>query len=511
MEITLPNILFIEMTNFCNMHCIFCPSDLLTKKRQHISEDDLKEFLSQVHELDIRPPILCNILGEPLINKNIYKYLDLFEEHGHPVTLITNMSMLKDISIVRTLLGHDNLTVALSLQTPTRRSYKMKKYPKLKINEFFRLIFDVIEEKFKMGSSTRLEMHVASNYIVTHDPALRADSDIHLWEIFPDRKKEERWLKNLLKKLENFADKINKKYPAQYLKEMERTLQVYKDHIGSRLAISRESLPENFHRLKGEEFWGYMFMPNVILQLKSLELWTNDHTFVKAVMPEDKFVFIEERTAPLACHMAGNLGMLANGDLVFCCLDYEGEMKLGNIKNTRLKELLFSGKRTQVLQNAMNEGICRRCKGNVFVFDTKPLKTGSQVVDKFGQGWEPYEKELYGIGGRWTRGHAIAYVFTRIRARSISLRFFSELFQSTECKLKIYSYNEKEKIFYEECSKSFLPEKGKVNRLEAEIDFSPFKLYKIELFSPTFVPDEVIHNEDKRQLGLAVFDIRLRN
>ena len=45
---------------------------------------------------------------------------------------------------------------------------------------------------------------------------------------------------------------------------------------------------------------------------------------------------------------------------------------------------------------------------------------------------------------------------------------------------------------------------------ETEFDFRPGRLYRIEIGSPSFVPDERLHNGDTRRLGLAVFSISIR-
>ncbi len=509
-SLKLPNVLFIEMTNFCNMHCTFCPSDLLTKKRQHISENDINKFLDQIHELNLHSPILCNVLGEPLLNKKIFEFLDSFRESGHPVTLITNMSLLKDNAVLRRLLLYENLTLALSLQTPNRKSYRMRKYSQLSFKDLFRIMYQTIEEKFKIGSKTRLELHIASNYILKHDPLLKRDRDFPIWEVFPTYKKEKKWIDGFLKKIERFAAQTKLKYPTQYTEEKEHTHQIYKDHIGLRLAISKETLPKDFQHIKGEDFWGFMFLPNVILQFKSLELWTNDYSFLKSVIPKDKYIFIEERTSPFQCHMANNIGILSNGDFILCCLDYEGEMGFGNIKNKSIEDVLKSKKRLSVIENAMNEAVCRRCKGNVFIFDSSPLDNPTQIVDSFGHGWESFEKGLYGMGGRWTQGQAYAYVFCRIRAEKLSIKFFSELPENTDCCLKIFSYDESRQTFHEEMSTSFNPAKKDFTDVEVSFSFSISTLYKIEIQSPTFVPDELSNAGDMRKLGLAVLNIQLK-
>ena len=373
-----PRTLFLELTSHCNMHCSFCPSDVLRRPKGHIDDGRVRRFLDQLHALGIRAPILLNVLGEPLLNKRVYEYLDLLEQAGHPVTLITNLTLLGDKSVQREILRHANVTLALSLQTATKRSYEMRGYPKLPFRKFFALAFDVVEEKFRMGSGARLEIHIASNYVLSRDPTVQADGGIDLWRNFRSDKSERRFIDRMLGRLDRLARALERKYPEAFAAERTRAAEIYREHIGTKIAASRATLPPDFHRLKDEVFWGYMALPNVFLVFKSLELWTRDKAFLTAALPPGKFAYVEERTEPRPCLMADSFGLLANGDFVLCCLDYEGEMRIGNIDDLSVAEALASEKRASVRRDAMTEPVCRRCKGNVFIFDTAPLPADEQ-------------------------------------------------------------------------------------------------------------------------------------
>ncbi|MFC2158325.1 radical SAM/SPASM domain-containing protein [Acidobacteriota bacterium] len=507
---TSPNVVFVELTNHCNMHCTFCPSELLKRKRQHIDDEALKNFLGQLHRMNISPPILLNVLGEPMLNKRLIEYLDWFEESGHAVTLITNMTLLGKKDFSREILRHNNVTLALSLQTATKESYRMRGYPQLRFKEFFGLIYDLIEMKFQLESSVRLEIHIASNYVVSHDSTIQSDSDFDLWKNFEDEESESKWIRDFLKKIDKFRKKMAGKYPDFLAREEDLALNKYKDHIGTKIAVSEKGLPSDFHRLKDELFWGYMFLPNVFLVFKALELWTRDLDFLKWALPEDRYIYVEERSESRECIMTDNLGILANGDLILCCLDYEGEMNLGNIRDIELNDFLSSERRAEIRRDAMSEALCRRCKGNVFIFDTSPLKEAQQTIDKFGRGWEAYESQLYETGGRWTTGKASAYVLNRIQGEVIDLSFFSEMADDTPIQMKISVHEEASNIFAEQASEVFYGRQGEKSSHAVEFFFKPFKLYRIEIISPIFIPDNISGNGDKRELGIAVFELTLR-
>jgi len=505
-----PRTLFLELTSHCNMHCAFCPSDVLRRPKGHLPDETARRFLGELRALGIKAPVLLNVLGEPLLNKRVFAYLDLLEEAGHPVTLITNMTLLADPSVRAEILRHDNVTLALSLQTATRRSYEMRGYPKMPFKKFFGLIFDVVEDKFRLGSGTRLEIHVATNYVLAHDRTVQADGGLDLWRNFPDEKAERHFIGRLLQRLERLAAAMEKKHAPAFARERERTAAIYKDHIGTRIAVNRAMLPPDFHRLKDDVFWGYMALPNVFLIFKSLELWTRAPAFLKAALPPGKFVYVEERQEPRTCLMAESFGLLANGDFVLCCLDYEGEMKIGSIGEMTVEEALTSTKRAAVRADAMTEAVCRRCKGNVFIFDTGPLAGDAQAVDKFGRGWWDFEPSLHGVGGRWTKGEAWSYVYARIPARRLRVSFFSPFEEGAPLRLAISAFDEGREDFSRAETFSLPSSPGKVHEFEAAFDFAPGRLCRVEIASPTFVPDEKLHPGDNRTLGLAVFAIVLR-
>jgi len=504
-----PRTVFIELTSHCNMHCEFCPSDILRRDKNHIADARVRAFLNQLHDLGLRPPVLLNVMGEPLLNPRVYEYLDLLEREGHQVTLITNMAMLTDKEVQRKILKHANVTLALSLQTATEASYRMRGYPLMSFKNFFALIDDVVEEKFRMDSATRLEIHIAANYVVGHDPTIQSDFPLDLWSNFSTAKTERRWVEKMLRRLESFGRVMRRKYSAAFEREEIRTATLYHDHIGSRIATTRAQLPAGFFRLKDEVFWGYMPLPNVFLVFKSLELWSRDEAFLRRTFPTDKFIYSEENPGPWPCPMTESFGLLANGEYVFCCLDYEGEMALGNIDKKTVASVLGSKRREGIRANAMSEPLCRRCKGNLFLFDTAPLGTGEQTIDKFGRGFWPHEPGLHDRGGRWTKGEAWAYVYARIPARGLVIDYFSEFSAAAGLEIEIHFFLEADRSLRLEKSAVVKTQAHAFDRRRIDFSFLAGHLYKIVLRSPTFIPDEMIGNGDARRLGLAIHSLRL--
>lgn len=75
---------------------------------------------------------------------------------------------------------------------------------------------------------------------------------------------------------------------------------------------------------------------------------------------------LEEITDRVFCHgLRDQIGILVDGTVVPCCLDSEGDIKLGNIYKTPLKEILQSEKSQSIYNHFSNrkaiEPLCKRC------------------------------------------------------------------------------------------------------------------------------------------------------
>lgn len=71
--------------------------------------------------------------------------------------------------------------------------------------------------------------------------------------------------------------------------------------------------------------------------------------------------------------MADSFGLLANGDFVLCCLDYEAEMRLGNIDEISVGEALASEKRAAVRRrlNQQHDQTAQQLKAGLDVVRTR--------------------------------------------------------------------------------------------------------------------------------------------
>lgn len=70
----------------------------------------------------------------------------------------------------------------------------------------------------------------------------------------------------------------------------------------------------------------------------------------------------EERQKSVFCYgLLDQIGILADGTVVPCCLDHDGDIRLGNLFEQELEEILSSPKACAMLQDKASEELCRKC------------------------------------------------------------------------------------------------------------------------------------------------------
>ncbi|GJI92705.1 radical SAM protein [Duganella hordei] len=506
-----PEVFFLELTNHCNMHCTFCPSDYLKKERGNADDELAVRFIEQVRDLGMNKPIQFNVLGEPLLNKKIYKYIDLCEQYGIEVYLISNFAIL-DAERARKIFQHNNVALVLSLQTPTEDSYqRMRGYDKLNFQQYFDRIFPALREKFANGSESRVEVHVTSTSNMRTDSTIQSDFEFNMWDPFALEDKDA-FVLELLNRFDGYAEQLRAEFPEQFATEHARALDQYAEQIArNHLAASRDTVPEGAVDMTEDRFWGYMFAPNCFIRFKTFGLWTKEESFMKTFLPKESLVYVEERVEALDCSMAHNVSMLADGQMSLCCLDYEGEMGLPNLRDTSIVELLRAPEREAIAKDSMKAEVCRRCQGNIFVFDTEARDERITRIDKFGRGWHAFEPDMNGIGGRWSNGNAWSYFLARQDSNILALRILSIYDSSTPMTVQVREYDEASKEFGDVVQQQvFFGVQNRLTEVELPVLLKPGQLYRIDLLSPTFVPAETHGGDDRRALGLMLFDASVR-
>lgn len=162
-----------------------------------------------MHKINDHAVFQFNVLGEPFINKDIFRYLDYISDLGHRAQIITNISLMSEDIIEQLFKEHQNFVLVLSLQTPTEQSYVMRGYQKENFDTYKSRISKIVEAKFRYNNTSDIEIHVAStNHIFKNDSTFISDYDYNPWEIFPNEDTEKAWHKEYLNELDKLHNYI---------------------------------------------------------------------------------------------------------------------------------------------------------------------------------------------------------------------------------------------------------------------------------------------------------------
>lgn len=267
---------YIEITNICGLNCSFCPPKLQPSKQMklHLFESILKQIKTK--------EIALHVLGDPLMNKNLLKYLDLTQIYGFKVQLTTSGFFIKN---------HDFSTLlhpSVSQFNISLNSFN-KNIKKISLEQYLAPIFSLIDYKLQNNIDKLI--------------------NLRLWNL------------NSFESEKAFNEKV---------------FLALKEKFGVNLKTKNAKESVRIAKKVRVHFDEYFQWPS----LKN------------KIYPNSKCLGLNSQIA-----------ILADGRVVPCCLDGNGVVNLGNIKNSSLELILKnSSKIAEDLKKGVpTEELCKRC------------------------------------------------------------------------------------------------------------------------------------------------------
>ena len=120
----LPKTINIELTNMCNLRCPVCPTHFaMTRERGFMDFELFKSIIDEFKNVNLKPGIIMIFAGEPLLHKNVDKFVEYAAKNGHSTFISTNATLLsKDLSI--RLIRAGLSSVHLCLEGMTKESHE---------------------------------------------------------------------------------------------------------------------------------------------------------------------------------------------------------------------------------------------------------------------------------------------------------------------------------------------------------------------------------------------------
>lgn len=307
---------FLEITSRCNFRCRFCVHPQMRRPKMDMDANDAKRLIGQIAESFAIDHLSLHLYGEPLLHDRVNELARYATQNRLNVNLTTNGAMLTKTKL-KAFLDDNVWRIVLSIQHDEKDFGTRRAGKRWTAQSYFghiaKLVQFFIDYKSRHADCpTRLEIH----YLLTGD----IKPGVQLIENDADVAKVLNWWGKRLP--DHFKPESNpnpiEDQESGYRIQFGRDAYIrFKPAISFGNAVG-EAAPDQCDN-------GYCFFPDSVLCI------------------------------------------LSDGNLVPCCIDFEGEMKMGNALESDIVTV-WNGSRAREIRAAFERGEaptdrCRQCLG----------------------------------------------------------------------------------------------------------------------------------------------------
>ncbi len=336
--------LFLELTNVCNFKCDFCPTDRLSRKRRFMPTDLACNIIDQIADNHLTKYLYFHVMGEPFLHRDLSYLVGYAESRGVKVVLLTNGSLLEK-KRNRELFENNLTRLEVSFRTPNEKSFGLRvvggKW--LTMKEYIGKVERLITDKIETEATTEICVKL---FIRSYAATLKlANSYQHLTDVKDNL--------DVVRRLQAHTLKV--------AKDSGRDIEGWKIR-SLRLA-------------EGE----YPIFPGILIGFGRIQ-----HFWVRRQRGESETVY---RALLGGCShgFQDSFAILANGEVTTCCVDYDGENVVGDLREESLMEVLGSEEATGIRRSFQwlvpPTSFCRQCLGGPTVISSLMKQVGSVVFD----------------------------------------------------------------------------------------------------------------------------------
>lgn len=314
----------LELTNRCNFSCSFCPDGRMTRPRGVMDEDLAKSALDQIAELDLAEKVTFHVMGEPLLHPKFFSILAHARERRLPVGLTTNGALLRRGTIQR-IAESDLHQIDISLQSPDKESFHATRGTSMDFDTYREGLLDL----------------------------LAACAARPVPPIFKIRIMVTRFARKMRQEL-GIADFMGTR------EALHRTVAEWAGLIYDRLGLDAQARAAMLAKVRKIGIYGWNVIevsPKVFIETYLLTDWGNAFAGERIVEARHGYCF----------GMRDHFAVLWSGDVVLCCVDYDGKTAIGNLNNEPLAEILRGGELKRIMRGFRRARLvhphCRRCLG----------------------------------------------------------------------------------------------------------------------------------------------------
>ncbi len=322
------NRLYLEYTNFCNMACTFCPYPYQTRKQGHLDYELLKRIVDEVVEHNITKEIEITGYGEPMMNPKWDKLSQYIIDSGVNLNITTNGLLLTEANCKK-LAEMDFNYIIISLQTPDEESFKIRK-TSMKFQAYVERLKKFIEILTSRGTKSHLRF---------------------------------RFLNTLGTKYMSFPEKVsvlNSK--DEVVSSIKEWVKIIYDITGYR--FDDEPVSEELRK---------------VAKLQPTMIHVTDNITLESYLCNDFWAYgvkeqIKYPTKYARCRSMTLESCLVywNGDVSFCCADFNNYLNIGSLEKNTLLEVFNSEQSKSLIESFRNFQVkhpyCQNCLGGKSLF-----------------------------------------------------------------------------------------------------------------------------------------------
>lgn len=312
---------YFELTNSCNFDCDFCPIKKSTRPKQTMDFDLYTKGIDEIVRHGLAPAVGFHVLGDPLLAARWPDAVRYAASRGLRTELTTNGALFDERRIA--LLagsGLDKLSISVEAIDEAEHRSRGSRVP---FAEYYRRVLDAVRDLRATGAKLEIElllMNAWSKKFFDVDTTMRLDTRPGVYQ------------EKLLAFVSDIYDAIGKKTD--------------RSALAAALGTIRSDRPVIVRVEK-----------DLMVYVQLFADWGNAFT-TRKVHP-----------APFGCcgYALENVGVLANGEVTICCVDYDGRTSLGNLRDSSLLDMLSSPKARRIREGFRRmrivEPYCRQCLG----------------------------------------------------------------------------------------------------------------------------------------------------
>ncbi len=172
-----PYLVDIELTNKCNLQCIFCGQQAMTREKGFMSQEIFKKIIDEcaLH----KTPIRFIRFGEPTLHPKIIEFCQYVKSKGLPLHITTNGLLLNEDKM-KALIAAGVDSMIFSFQGATKEQYEIMRQN----HQYDRLIANILSLVKLRGDKPKPYIHISST--VTNESKKEIENFMDYWDNIVD-------------------------------------------------------------------------------------------------------------------------------------------------------------------------------------------------------------------------------------------------------------------------------------------------------------------------------------